>query len=68
MNSKPNAIVAQSGGQTAVINLSACSMIQQAVKSDKKGRVIGATIGKNGPSVFMRFERKPLEEKLAKYM
>jgi len=45
MNSKPNAIVAQSGGPTAVINSSACGVIQEAVKSGKIGRVLGATNG-----------------------
>jgi 6-phosphofructokinase 1 len=45
MNSKPNAIVAQSGGPTAVINSSACGVIQEAVKSGEIGRVLGATNG-----------------------
>jgi len=45
MGAKPNAIVAQSGGPTAVINASACGVIQQAAKSGKIGRVIGATNG-----------------------
>lgn len=45
MSSKPNAIVAQSGGPTAVINSSACGVIQEAVKSGKIDRVIGATNG-----------------------
>ncbi len=45
MNSKPNAIVAQSGGPTAVINSSACGVIQESLKSGKIGRVIGATNG-----------------------
>jgi 6-phosphofructokinase 1 len=45
MNSKSNAIVAQSGGPTAVINSSACGVIQEAMKSGKIGRVIGATNG-----------------------
>ena len=45
MSRKPNAILAQSGGPTAVINSSACGVIQQAVKSGKIGRVIGATNG-----------------------
>jgi len=45
MNSKPNAIVAQSGGPTAVINSSACGVIQEAMKSGKTGQVIGATNG-----------------------
>ncbi len=45
--SKPeaNAIIAQSGGPTAVINASACGVIQKAMKSDKVGRVFGATNG-----------------------
>lgn len=45
MNTKANAIVAQSGGPTAVINSSACGVIQEAMKSDKIDRVIGATNG-----------------------
>jgi len=45
MNSKANAIVAQSGGPTAVINSSACGVIQEAMKSGKIGRVIGAING-----------------------
>jgi ATP-dependent phosphofructokinase / diphosphate-dependent phosphofructokinase len=45
MSAKPNAIVAQSGGPTTVINSSACGIIQQAVKSDKIGKIIGATNG-----------------------
>jgi len=45
MSSKPNAIVAQSGGPTAVINSSACGVIQEAMKSGKIGSVIGATNG-----------------------
>ena len=45
MNSKPNAIVAQSGGPTAVINSSACGVVQEAMKSGKIGQVIGATNG-----------------------
>jgi 6-phosphofructokinase len=45
MNTKANAIVAQSGGPTAVINSSACGVIQEATKSGKIGQVIGATNG-----------------------
>ena len=45
MGSKPNAIVAQSGGPTAAINSSACGVIQEAVKSGEIGRVLGATNG-----------------------
>ncbi|HLB75081.1 MAG TPA: 6-phosphofructokinase [Sedimentisphaerales bacterium] len=45
MASRPNAIVAQSGGPTTVINSSACGVIQEAAKSGKIGRVIGATNG-----------------------
>ena len=45
MSSKPNAIVAQSGGPTAVINSSACGVIQEAIKSGKIGRILGATNG-----------------------
>ena len=45
MGPKPNAIVAQSGGPTAVINSSACGVVQEAMKSGKIGQVIGATNG-----------------------
>jgi len=45
MDSKPNAIVAQSGGPTTVINSSACGVVQEAAKSGKIGSVIGATNG-----------------------
>ena len=45
MDSKPNAIVAQSGGPTTVINSSACGVVQEAVKSGKIGSVFGATNG-----------------------
>ena len=45
MNAKPNAIVAQSGGPTTVINSSACGVIHEAMKSGKIGCVIGASNG-----------------------
>ena len=45
MNSRTNAIVAQSGGPTAVINSSVCGVVQEAHKSGKIGRVYGATNG-----------------------
>jgi len=45
MGSKPNAIVAQSGGPTAVINSSACGVVQEAAKSGKIGMVIAAVNG-----------------------
>jgi len=45
MNSKPNAIAAQSGGPTAAINSSACGVIQEAVQSGRIGRVLGAANG-----------------------
>jgi len=45
MDSKPNAIVAQSGGPTAVINSSACGVIQEAIKSGKVSRILGAVNG-----------------------
>jgi len=45
MAAKPNAIVAQSGGPTTVINSSACGVIQEAMKSGKIGKVLGATNG-----------------------
>jgi 6-phosphofructokinase len=45
MTAKANAVVAQSGGPTAVINSSACGVIQEVIKSGKIGRVLGATNG-----------------------
>ena len=45
MSGTANAIVAQSGGPTAAINASACGVIQTAMKSDKIGKVFGATNG-----------------------
>ena len=45
MPSKPNAIIAQSGGPTAAINSSACGVIQEAMKSGEIGSVLGATNG-----------------------
>lgn len=45
MTKNTNAVVAQSGGPTAVINSSACGVIQQALKSGKIGCVLGATNG-----------------------
>jgi 6-phosphofructokinase 1 len=45
MTKNTNAVVAQSGGPTAVINSSACGVIQQAIKSGKIGCVLGATNG-----------------------
>ena len=45
MSFKPNAIVAQSGGPTAVINSSACGVVQTAMKSDKIGSVFGSNNG-----------------------
>ena len=48
MSGKLNAIVAQSGGPTAAINSSACGVIQMAIKSNKMGRIFGATNGTLG--------------------
>ncbi len=45
MGLKPNAIVAQSGGPTAVINSSACGIVQEAKKSGKIDKVIAAVNG-----------------------
>ena len=45
MAAKANAIIAQSGGPTTVINSSACGVIQEAIKSGKIGKVIGANNG-----------------------
>ncbi len=43
--SKANAIVAQSGGPTTVINSSACGVIQEAISSAGIGKIFGATNG-----------------------
>jgi 6-phosphofructokinase 1 len=45
MSAKPNAIVAQSGGPTTVINSSACGVVQEAAKSGEIGKVIAAVNG-----------------------
>ncbi len=45
MSAKANAIVAQSGGPTAVINSSACGVIQTAMNSGRINRVLGAING-----------------------
>ena len=45
MSAAANAIVAQSGGPTTVINSSACGVIQEALNSGKIGRVFGANNG-----------------------
>ncbi|MFQ5795127.1 MAG: 6-phosphofructokinase [Candidatus Bipolaricaulia bacterium] len=45
MSGKPNAIVAQSGGPTTVINSSACGVIQELIKSAKVEKVFGAING-----------------------
>lgn len=47
MSTKPNAIVAQSGGPTTVINASAAGVIQQVLKApdNKINRIFGATNG-----------------------
>ncbi|MGA2678561.1 MAG: 6-phosphofructokinase [Sedimentisphaerales bacterium] len=42
---KANAIVAQSGGPTCVINSSVCGVIQEAAKTKKIGRVLAAHDG-----------------------
>ena len=45
MRRKCNAIVAQSGGPTAVINSSVCGVVQEALKSGKIDKVLGALNG-----------------------
>jgi 6-phosphofructokinase len=45
MTDKPAAVIAQSGGPTAVINSSACGVVQAALKTTRIGRVLGATNG-----------------------
>jgi 6-phosphofructokinase len=40
-----NAVVAQSGGPTAVINASACGVIQEALRQDAIGDIFGANNG-----------------------
>ena len=43
-----NAVVAQSGGPTAVINSSVCGVVQQWLKSDPPGKLYGAIFGIRG--------------------
>ncbi len=45
MSGKANAIIAQSGGPTAVINSSACGVIQEAINCGKIGKVFGSENG-----------------------
>lgn len=45
MTKSSDAIVVQSGGPTAVINSSACGVIQEAMSSGKIGNLFGATNG-----------------------
>ncbi|MBN1846836.1 MAG: 6-phosphofructokinase [Sedimentisphaerales bacterium] len=45
MTAKANAVVAQSGGPTAVINASVCGVVQQALESGRVGKVFGAING-----------------------
>ncbi len=45
MSSSANAVVAQSGGPTTVINSSSCGVIQEAMKSGQIGKVFGAYNG-----------------------
>ncbi len=45
MTAPANAILAQSGGPTTVINSSACGVIQEAINSGKIGKVFGASNG-----------------------
>jgi len=44
MNSKSNAIVAQSGGPTAVINSSVCGVVQESLKSVKISRAVWKSV------------------------
>ena len=45
MSSRANAVVAQSGGPTAVINSSVCGVTREAIKSGKISHILGATNG-----------------------
>ena len=45
MCAKANAVVAQSGGPTAVINSAVCGVVQEAMESSQINRVFGATNG-----------------------
>ncbi len=45
MSARVNAIIAQSGGPTAVINSSACGVIQRVLESDQFGTIYGAMNG-----------------------
>ncbi len=48
MQSKGNAIVAQSGGPTAVINSSVCGVAQEWLKQGQKGKLFGSLFGIRG--------------------
>jgi len=48
MTAKPNILIAQSGGPTAVINAGICGVIQTAQKSPKLGNIYGAVNGIRG--------------------
>lgn len=48
MKLQGNAVVAQSGGPTAVINNSVCGVVQEWLKSDPPGKLYGALFGIRG--------------------
>lgn len=48
MNLRGNAVVAQSGGPTAVINNSVCGVVQEWLKGDPPGKLYGALFGIRG--------------------
>jgi len=50
---KGNAIIGQFGGPTSVINSSLCGLIQEGLKSDRIGRILGMRYGIQG---FMKDE------------
>ncbi len=65
-----NCLIAQSGGPTAVINASACGVIQEAFKSGEIDKVFGALHGVVGilnEDLFVFNEESPEEIELMKF-
>ena len=67
---KGNCLIAQSGGPTAVINASACGVIQEAFKSGEIDKVFGALHGVVGilnENLFIFNDESPEEIELMKF-
>ncbi|HOR85678.1 MAG TPA: 6-phosphofructokinase [Bacillota bacterium] len=67
---KGNCLIAQSGGPTAVINASACGVIQEAFKSGEIDKVFGAlhgVIGILNENLFIFNDESPEEIELMKF-